>query len=64
MDYKERLVLEYKGLVEKRELLERALNSDEPKVMDEQTLKLLREQLEVMLRYEEILFIRITSMMK
>ena len=64
MDYKERLVLEYKGLVEKRELLERALNSDEPKAMDEETLKLLREQLEAMLRYEEILFIRITSMMK
>lgn len=64
MDYKERLVLEYKGLVEKRELLERTLNSDEPKAMDEETLKLLREQLEAMLRYEEILFIRITSMMK
>jgi len=64
MDYKERLVLEFKDLVEKRDRLERMLKSDEPRIMDEETVKLLRDQLEAMQRYEEILFIRIISMMK
>lgn len=64
MDYKKRLVLEYKELVEKREILERTLNSDEPTPCDEEAIRLLRDQLEAMLRYEEILFIRITAMMK
>ena len=64
MDYKSRLVIEFKQIVEKREVLERTLNSDEPKSFDEEIVKLLREQLEAMMKYEEILFIRIVKEMK
>ena len=64
MDYKSRLVIEFKQIVEKREVLERTLNSDEPKSFDEEIFKLLREQLESMMKYEEILFIRIVKEMK
>lgn len=55
MDYKNRLLIEYRDLVEKRALLEHSNHLPED--------KLLQEQLEAMFRYEEILFERILRIM-
>lgn len=66
MNYIERLVGEYKELIEKRVLLEKALGKGElePMVMDREENELLSKQLDIMFQYEEILFVRICKMMK
>lgn len=62
MDYKERLLNELLDLARKRELLKRSLDNEE--VGDEKQIDLLRQQLDVMTSYEEILYIRILNIMK
>ena len=58
-NYKIRLLDEYRDLIRKRAKLEVFLDSDvESKILPERE-KLLREQLETMLHYEEILFKRL-----
>lgn len=66
MNYIERLVGEYKELIEKRVLLEKALGKGElePMIMDREENELLSKQLDIMFQYEEILFVRICKMMK
>ena len=56
MEYKKRLLMEYRDLVEKRVLLEHSNHLPDD--------KLLQEQLEAMFRYEEILFERILRIME
>lgn len=62
MNFKDRLLIEFKELVERRIILQRTL--DECSNMDSKQVELLRKQLEYMMGYEEILFIRITELMK
>lgn len=66
MNYKERLIIEYKEIIQKRTLLEKYLGfGDEEKiVLDKDEEALLYNQLEAMNRYEEILFARIRLMLK
>ena len=66
MNYIERLVGEYKELIEKRVLLEKALGKGElePMIMDREENELLSKQLDIMFQYEEILFVRICKMLK
>lgn len=62
MNYKDRLVIEYKELIERKIILQRTL--EDCSNMDSKQVELLRKQLEYMLGYEEILFIRIVELMK
>ena len=64
MNYKQRLIIEYRDIIEKRSLLEKMVNADEPKPMDSEEFDLLKKQLDYMLSYEGILFQRILLMMK
>lgn len=62
-EYKYRLVFEYKELIEKRVKLEKYIDRyrnvefDNPKL--EKNFELLKQQLDAMLRYEEIISMRI-----
>ena len=63
-NYKERLIIEYRELIKKRALLEKEVNSDEPRTMDSEQFNLLKQQLDYMYSYEGILFQRILLLMK
>lgn len=63
-EYQTRLLVEYKGLIERRIILERTINPEHCTNIESEQLDLLKKQLEAMLQYEEILFIRIVNMMK
>ena len=58
-DYKLRLLDEYRDLIRKRAKLEVYLDNDVEGQIPPEREKLLREQLETMLHYEEILFKRL-----
>jgi hypothetical protein len=66
MNFKERLVHEYKDLIQKRTLLEKYLGlyDEEKPVIEKEEESLLYNQLEAMNRYEEILFARIRNMLR
>lgn len=61
MNYKDRLLVEYRELIERRIILQRALD-DCSKVASDQ-VELLKKQLDYMLGYENILFVRIIDLM-
>lgn len=63
MDFKERLLCELLDLARKRELLRRTLDGDNSNC-DKRAVELLQQQLEVMSKYEEILYIRVLELMK
>lgn len=58
-DYKIRLLDEYRDLIRKRAKLEVFLDNDVEGKIPSEREKLLKEQLETMLHYEEILFKRL-----
>lgn len=57
MNYKDRLLLEFKEIVERRIIVQRTI--EDCSNIDSKQVELLRKQLEYMMGYEEILFIRI-----
>lgn len=63
MDYKERLLIEYRDLVKRKELLGRSLESN-VEIDSKEMTDLLHRQLEVMDAYEQILFQRIMMMLE
>mgnify|MGYP006928576671 FL=1 len=63
-EYQTRLLVEYKQLVERRVILDKTVNSEHCTNIESEQMDLLRKQLEVMLQYEEILFMRIVKLMK
>ena len=63
-EYQTRLLAEYKQLVERRVILDKTVNSEHCTNIESEQMDLLRKQLEAMLQYEEILFIRIVKLMK
>lgn len=63
-EYQTRLLVEYQQLVERRVILDKTVNSEHCTNIESEQMDLLRKQLEVMLQYEEILFIRIVKLMK
>ena len=64
MDYKERLLIEFRQLTERITLLNSFINSSQPTNIDKEQLELMHKQHECMCQYEEILFNRILMMMK
>lgn len=58
-DYKIRLLDEYRDLIRKRAKLEVFLDNDVEGKIPTEKQKLLQQQLEIMLHYEEILFSRL-----
>lgn len=64
MYYKERLLVEFKQLVGRIELLNNALNSDNRDKIDRDQLDLMDKQLNCMCQYEDILFNRILNIME
>lgn len=63
-EYQTRLLVEYQQLVERRVILDKTVNSEHCTNIESEQMDLLRKQLEVMLQYEEILFMRIVKLMK
>lgn len=63
-EYQTRLLVEYKQLVERIVILDKTVNSEHCTNIESEQMDLLRKQLEVMLQYEEILFMRIVKLMK
>lgn len=63
-EYQTRMLTEFKQLVERRSILEKTVNSESCANIESKQIELLRKQLEAMLQYEEILFIRIIDLMK
>lgn len=57
MDYKERLIVEFRELVQRRTLLGKQLEIEEP--VDHTESELLKQQYEGMTMYEEALFGRL-----
>lgn len=64
MDYKERLLIEFRQLTERITLLNSFISSSQPTNIDKEQLELMHKQHECMCQYEEILFNRIFMMMK
>lgn len=61
-DYKFRLLIEYREIVEKRVLLERFINENNNKNSNEIMIKkldLMKRQLEILYQYEEIIATRL-----
>nr|DAF46637.1 MAG TPA: hypothetical protein [Siphoviridae sp. ctqwY3] len=61
-DYKFRLLIEYREIVEKRALLERFINENNNKNSNEIMIKkldLMKRQLEILYQYEEIIATRL-----
>lgn len=63
-EFQTRMLAEFKQLVERRSILEKTVNSESCANIESKQIELLRKQLEAMLQYEEILFIRIIDLMK
>lgn len=63
-EFQTRMLAEFKQLVERRSILEKNVNSESCANIESKQIELLRKQLEAMLQYEEILFIRIIDLMK
>lgn len=64
MNYKERLLVEFRQLTERITLLNSFINSSQPANIDKKQLELMHKQHECMCQYEDILFNRILMMMK
>lgn len=60
-NYKQRLLVEFRDLVGRRTLLERHIAEQKETTKDEQ--EILQRQLNAMMSYEEILFVRISKLM-
>lgn len=61
-DYKYRLLLEYKEIIEKRVKLEKYIKQNENKTKDTielEKIDLLIKELDILFRYEEIIFMRL-----
>ena len=62
MDYKERLVFEFRELVRKRALLEKQIECE--KIADNKMEELIKQQYEGMTMYEESLYGRILMIVR
>ena len=64
MIYKERLLIEFKQLVERMSLLSHFLRDTENKNIDKEQLELLERQYSIMCQYQDILINRILKIME
>lgn len=62
--YQERLLIEFRQLIGRIELLNNAINSDNRDKIDKEQLELMERQMQCMCQYEDILMNRILLMMK
>ena len=64
MNYKERLLVEFRQLTERITLLHNIINSNQTSNIEKEQMELMHKQHECMCQYEDILFNRILMMMK